>query len=98
MSEQLKFPLVFIQCLKLLEECAQNDILSYDPERKGHILVYCNASDEYPEGWYSENIYEVAQDLMRDIDGQKLLVEELQKKNINTDSISKVLSLLSIGI
>ena len=97
---KLEKPLVFIQCLKLLELCVQNGLVVQDPnpdndaERKDNILVYRAAGTDSPEGWYSENIHSTAQELMRDMDSQQFLLNELEKASIPLSEIFDVLQLL----
>lgn len=88
-TKDLNEPLIFIECLKMLEVAIDNGILQRDPNpdnepaRENHILVYRAAGDEYnPEGWYSEHIYSIAQELLEDIEGQKAIREALQERGI----------------
>ena len=101
-SEELKLdkPLVFIQCLKVLELCVKHGLIMQDTnpdnntERNDNILIYYEAGTEYTEGWYSENIHTVAQKLMCNQDNQQFLIDELQKRSIPLDDIFDVLNLL----
>lgn len=73
----------FWNTLKLLEKCVEEDILNKDPERNDNILIYRREGEGHPEGWYSENIFEVAQELQHDINGQKTLIGGLRVKGID---------------
>lgn len=88
-TKDLNEPLVFIECLKMLEVAVENGIIPKDPnpindpDRKNNILVYCTAGDEFhPEGWYSQNIHSAARELLDDVEGQKFIRETLQERGI----------------
>ena len=72
----------FWNTLKLLEKCIEEEVIQKDPERKDNIAIYREGGTEAPEGWYSENIFDVAQELQHDIDGQQILIEALKGKGI----------------
>lgn len=49
------------------------------------VFVYRQAGsppEENPEGWYKENITDIAQELMNDEEGQQVLIDALRKKGI----------------
>lgn len=52
-----------------------------DPD-KSRILVYRAASEDCPEGWYSENVHDTARELAEDPKGQASLLRELEKRGI----------------
>ena len=71
----------FYNCLLLISDCIKADLLTVNPEDPNEIFVYCLAVDEdHPEGWYRENIHEVARKLMEDKDGQSFLLSALKEK------------------
>lgn len=69
--------LTFYECLQLLSKMVECGMLMRDPNDKNRVLVYRAASGFNSEGWYSENIFDTAQDLFNDIEGQKFLMQEL---------------------
>ncbi len=50
--------------------------------RAHFLLVYRGAGKTAPEGWYSEPVMSVAQELLLHTEGQELLVKELEKKGV----------------
>lgn len=52
-----------------------------DPD-KSRILVYRAASEDCPEGWYSENVHDTARKLAEAANGQAFLLGELEKRGI----------------
>lgn len=56
----------FLDCVNEIHEAIQKGILRLDPNDKDSILIYRSAGDENPEGWYSQSILEVAQELLED--------------------------------
>lgn len=69
----------FFEALQLLEQAVKCGLILQDGD---DIFVYCevgNPPDEFPEGWYRENIMSVAQELMDDEKGQQFLKEEIEK-------------------
>lgn len=69
----------FYNCLCLLGEFAKNNIISSDPKDKNRVLVYRSEGKNTPEGWYSENIHDVAQELLRNPTEQKFLLSAYEK-------------------
>ncbi len=72
----------FFNCLRLLHECVKAGLIQLYPEDNNYILVYREAGEQAPEGWYAENIYDVAGELVHDEEGQKFLIGELKEKEI----------------
>lgn len=72
--------MTYFQCIKLLEACIKNGILASDPDDANRLLVYRGAGKTAPEGWYSEPVMSVAQELLLHTEGQELLVKELEKR------------------
>ena len=69
----------FFDALKLLERAVSCGLIQQDGN---DIFVWRevgNPPDEFPEGWYRENIMSVAQELMNDEKGQQFLKEEVEK-------------------
>jgi hypothetical protein len=69
----------FYNCLCLLGELAKKDIITFDPKDKNRILVYRSEGKSTPEGWYSENIHDAAQELLRNPTDQKFLLAAYEK-------------------
>lgn len=80
MDEKLNY----YQCLQLLEKCVKEKVIIGDPapERASNILIYRNKGTKQPEGWYSENIFTVASELVDDEDGQKIILAALSEMGI----------------
>lgn len=74
--------MTYFQCIKLLEACIKNGILASDPDDANRLLVYRGAGKTAPEGWYSEPVMSVAQELLLHTEEQELLVKELEKKGV----------------
>lgn len=71
--------MTYFQCIKLLEACIKSGVLASDPDDANRLLVYRGAGKTAPEGWYSEPVMSVAQELLLHTEGQELLVKELKK-------------------
>lgn len=74
--------MTYFQCIKLLEACIKNGVLASDPDAANRLLVYRGAGKTAPEGWYSEPVMMVAQELLDDHDGQQLLLKRLKEEGI----------------
>lgn len=70
----------YIDCLNLINMSVQYDILK---EQDGKVFVYRDAGTKFPEGWFLEDKYIVAKELMEDNFGQELLIDALKKQGIN---------------
>ncbi len=81
-TKDMDEPLIYIECVQLLEKLVENGYIQKDPNNADNILVYRQAGVENPEGWYTENLMSSASDLMRDEKGQKFLRETLAKDGI----------------
>ena len=79
-----KGKLDFYNCLRLLDTLIRHRLLQKDPTDhcKSRILVYRAASEDCPEGWYSENVHDTARELAEDANGQAFLLGELEKRGI----------------
>lgn len=85
-----KGQLEYFQCLKLLEYLVEIGLIQKNPETKSDIFVYCEGNgEEYPEGWYSENIYDAARDLAERPDEQKMLLETITEKGFAQPELPK---------
>lgn len=87
----IREPLTFYECLQLLSKMVECSMLMRDPNDKNRVLVYRAASGFNSEGWYSENIFDTAQDLFNDIEGQKFLMQELISNRVAMEFESSVL-------
>lgn len=81
-NEASNFGLNCYNCILLLDACIANGVLAADPNNKNRVLVYRQGTDTTPEGWYSDNIMLLASDLVQDKEGQKILLDALQKQNV----------------
>lgn len=81
-QESEKKVLTYYQCIQLLEKCVEHGVISKDPKNENNILVYRTSGVSVPEGWYSQNLMEVALDLLKDIEGQEYLLKTLVEKGI----------------
>ena len=79
-SEKLPPILKFYECLELLKQLVEKDILKFDFDNPDNIIVYREAGSKYKEGWYSENIYNVAQELLNVGNSQQYLINILEKE------------------
>lgn len=66
-------------CMRLIDELANHGVIQRDPNRRDNVIVYYKGDTENPEGWYSENIWTAAEDLLLDGDSQRLLINELNQ-------------------
>ena len=60
-----------------LKVAIEKGLLQLDPNDKNRILVYRNAGLSRPEGWYSENILDVARELRNDPENYKNFQEAI---------------------
>lgn len=81
-TKSLKEPLIFYECLQLLDVLIKHNIVLRDPNNKNNVIIYRKAQGTNPEGWYSDNIHSVARELTHDIKGQKYLRKVLKTKGI----------------
>ena len=79
-SEKLPPVLNFYGCLSLLKELTNKDIIKFDIDNPDNILVYRDKSKIQKEGWYSVNIFTVAQELLNDGNSQQYLMSVYEEK------------------
>ena len=72
--------LSFSECLQLLVQLIEKEFIKADSNNKDNILIYRKAGNNSPEGWYSENIFSVAQELANDYNSQQRLQKVLEAK------------------
>lgn len=70
----------FIHALELIDLCVKNEILQ---DVNGVIPVYRERNADNKEGWYLIRKHDLAQELMRDVEGEKLLISSLKEKNVD---------------
>lgn len=75
-------PLLMYECIQLLTTLVDNGIVQKDPNEPNNIAVYREADGVNPEGWYSQNLHEAANELLYDKEGQRFLLDELANRNI----------------
>lgn len=73
--------LTFYECIQLLDKLAECDILMRDPNNKNNLITFRSADELNPEGFYTQAVIDVAQELYEDIEGQKFLIDELKTKD-----------------
>ena len=66
-----------LQWVRLLGDMTEKGILKRDPEDKNSLLVYRTAGTQNPEGWYSQNIFEAARELLNDEKSQYSMLNAL---------------------
>lgn len=71
----------FYNCLRLLNECIDAGLIQRSPRFKNYILVYRAGKDGVLEGWYEENLLVAAAELLKNVSGQKYLIEHLEAKS-----------------
>lgn len=87
--KEMNQPLNFSECVKLLRTCVEHGVITRDPkdtdDSQGcNIMVYISSkSENFPEGWYSRPLSEVAQELLPDIEGQRTLRKVLEEKGVD---------------
>lgn len=79
-SEKLPPVLNFYGCLSLLKELTNKDIIKFDIDNPDNILVYRDSSKSQKAGWYSVNIFTVAQELLNDGNSQQHLMSVYEEK------------------
>lgn len=79
----------YINARNLLTLAVKHGVLQ---EVHGMIPIYHNTGNPpevFPEGWYLEDIEDVAQDLMHDEEGQKALINALREKGVEFEPIDE---------
>ena len=67
-----------LQMVRLLGDMTEKGILQRDPEKDSNILVYRKAGPNgSPEGWYSDNIFDVARELVKNDQNRYSLMNTL---------------------
>lgn len=74
----------FIKIVNEIHEAIKKGVLKEDPNNKDNILVYRLAGNVDPEGWYSENILNVASELINDENNYKSFKEVIYMKKPST--------------
>ena len=76
--------MIYFDAKELVDLCLQHHILQGETGK--WIAIYHEASksypEQYPKGWYKDDYEITIQDLMRNDDAIKLLLQELSKKDI----------------
>lgn len=78
----------FIECVNLLKECAELGIIQSDENKPNNVITYRSASRETPEGWYSQNILDVASELFSDEKGQEIVLNALNEKKERLEKLN----------
>lgn len=81
--------MTFYNTVRLLDTGLKAGVFQFDPKDKNRMLVYRTGNQETgaPEGWYSENIHEVAQELMNDENGIAVILKEYSNRGISFEAI-----------
>lgn len=66
-------------CCRILNKAIEDGFLQRDPNNEQNILVYKREYQNNPEGWYSENLLEVAIGLVKNRKSFYELCGELQR-------------------
>ena len=78
--------LTFYEALQMLTQMKEQGLLQSDPNLKDNVLIYRAAGDNGdPEGWYSENIFSVAEDLLNDYESQQALWRVLEEHSFEPE-------------
>lgn len=78
---QDKMPVLsFMDSMELIQHAINCDILRKDSRDETRMLVYRKGTETALEGWYSNKISMVAQELMYDENGVILLQEAIKEK------------------
>ena len=89
-----KYP--FLKIVDEIHEAIKEGFLQVDPNNKNNILVYREAGTKYPEGWYSENILEIASELAQDEQKYqnfiKALEEAREEKSMSNSENKKIVN------
>ena len=79
----------YIDALFLINLCVKHGILQ---SRGSCVFIYRDAGanpEESPEGWYLEQIDDVACELMNDEEGQRALISALQERGVAFRTVDK---------
>lgn len=74
--------LTFGECLQVIDQCILSGILQKDPNDENRILVLRGAKDSTRSQLYSQRPVEVGMELFRDVNGQKIMMQALAKKQV----------------
>lgn len=74
----------YIDALELINMSVKNGILK---EQEGMVFVYRAKTNESNEGWSLTDKALLAQEIMRDEDGQEALINALKEKEIDFEGI-----------
>lgn len=53
----------WLNIVKEIQKAVEEGLLKCDEENEDSIIIYRNGSNTAPEGWYVENIYDIASEL-----------------------------------
>ena len=77
-NDKDEFP--FLKIVEEINDLVKKGLLQVDPRNKNNILVYREKGDKNPEGWYSENIFDVASELLHDPDNYEAFKNAAREK------------------
>lgn len=65
----------------ILSKCVDLGLINRDSNDRSNILVYRTADSEsgFKEGWYSQNIWDAAEELFQDAQGMDFLLEQIHE-------------------
>lgn len=69
----------YYQCLRLLDACVVHGLIQQDVRCENNIIVYMMEGKNNKEGYYSQNIFSAASDLLQSEDGQKCLMDAIKE-------------------
>ena len=70
----------YINALELINLAVKNGMIK---EKDGKIFICRKGTEKKKAGWYLEEKDLVAKELMKDENGQEIIISELKKRNIN---------------
>lgn len=85
--EQIADAFNILCTVTLFEKMVEKEILVKDPKRPSNILVYMRGTNEHPEGWYSQNVFVAAEDLLSDRQSLKYVLGNAGEHGIDLDEI-----------
>lgn len=82
----------FLKIIGEIGDAIKSGFLHRDPSDKNSILIYRNEGEVCPAGWYSENILEVASDLVNDKEDYERFMSAIAdvRKEIEQESKRKI--------
>lgn len=77
----------FLGLTYIINELLKIDVLQYDPENHDNMLIYRSASENNPEGWYSQNILSAVSELFQDKEQMDYVLSVAADNGIDTEKL-----------